>query len=180
MVLLACYECSNDVSSSAEACPKCGAPFEPQIDAQAEVGELPPEAPLPPMRSTEPAAEKNKRSGSKAGNVVFGVMLLGAGGYFGATGTQGGGSLLLVLGLLFLGSALPQTALGLKPKVVCKFCNTAGQVLVTLAERKRGVSGGKATGAILTGGLSLFLTGLSRKETVSRLNCKNCGMNWDE
>ncbi len=106
MVLLVCYECSNDVSSSAAACPKCGA--------------------------------------------------------------------------VFLGSALPPTGLGLKPNVVCKFCNTAGQVWVTLAERKRGVSGGKATGAILTGGLSLFLTGLSRNETVSRLNCKNCGMNWDE
>jgi hypothetical protein len=44
---------------------------------------------------------------------------------------------------------------------------------------KKGVSGGKATGAILTGGLSLFATGLSRKEAITKAHCTNCAMWWD-
>ena len=46
-------------------------------------------------------------------------------------------------------------------------------------KRKKGVSGGKATGAVLTGGLSLFATGLSRKEKQQELSCSNCGVTWD-
>ena len=37
---------------------------------------------------------------------------------------------------------------------------------------KIGVSGGKATGAVLTGELSLLATGLSRKHKVTELTCK--------
>ena len=43
---------------------------------------------------------------------------------------------------------------------------------------KKGISGGKATGAVLTGGLSLLATGLSRKEMVREAYCYNCKMTW--
>lgn len=65
-------------------------------------------------------------------------------------------------------------------RIVCKFCQQAGHVSVRATRRKKGVSGGKATGAILTGGASMLLTGLSRKESARELSCRNCGMVWDE
>ena len=55
----------------------------------------------------------------------------------------------------------------------------ARSVKVSSAVRKRGISGGKATGAVMTGGLSMLATGLSRKERVNALHCDNCGMTWD-
>ncbi|MDO8307003.1 MAG: hypothetical protein Q7V58_01430 [Actinomycetota bacterium] len=43
---------------------------------------------------------------------------------------------------------------------------------------KKGVSGGKATGAVLTGGISILATGLSRKEKVTEAHCSNCRTTW--
>ena len=56
-------------------------------------------------------------------------------------------------------------------QIVCPHCQVPGHVTRTLAQRKQGVSGGKATGAIVTGGASLFLTGLSRKQLVTEMTC---------
>lgn len=67
----------------------------------------------------------------------------------------------------------------LNEQVRCPHCGTTGQVLVSVVERKRGISGGKATGAVMTGGLSLFATGLSRHESVRHLECGNCHIGWD-
>jgi hypothetical protein len=64
-------------------------------------------------------------------------------------------------------------------RIVCPHCQMAGQVTVRAVSRKKGVSGGKATGALLTGGASMLLTGLSRKEPARVLSCGNCGMTWD-
>lgn len=41
-----------------------------------------------------------------------------------------------------------------------------------------GVSGAKATGAILTGGVSLLATGLSKHQTVTKCHCRQCDMWW--
>lgn len=62
--------------------------------------------------------------------------------------------------------------------MVCPHCQVKGEVHTRLVRAKKGVSGGKATGAILTGGFSLFVTGLSRKETVTEAQCGNCGATW--
>jgi len=62
--------------------------------------------------------------------------------------------------------------------IVCPHCQTRGQVRTQRKRVKRGVSGGKATGALLTGGLSLLGTGLSRKETVTEMRCGNCHTTW--
>src|SRR5262249_4412185 len=63
-------------------------------------------------------------------------------------------------------------------KILCPHCQTRGQVRAKVVEQKRGISGGKATGALLTGGLSLLVTGLSRKEKVTQARCDNCESIW--
>lgn len=67
---------------------------------------------------------------------------------------------------------------GTNPSIECPFCHVVGRVRIWQRQVKRGISGGKATGAILTGGLSLPLTGLSRKQWVRRAKCTNCRMAW--
>lgn len=65
-----------------------------------------------------------------------------------------------------------------KPKIVCPFCQTAGRVTGVPGKRKKGISGGKATGAILTGGVSLLAVGLSKKARGLNCKCWNCDMSW--
>lgn len=63
-------------------------------------------------------------------------------------------------------------------KLSCPHCNTIGQVRTKSVTQKKGISGGKATGAILTGGLSILATGLSRKEGATEARCTNCNSMW--
>jgi hypothetical protein len=65
-----------------------------------------------------------------------------------------------------------------RARIVCPHCQTRGAVDTRQVRVKQGISGGKATGAILTGGASLLATGLSRKTHVTRLSCGACGMVW--
>jgi len=64
------------------------------------------------------------------------------------------------------------------PAMICPHCQTKGTVRTEWITQKKGISGGKATSAILTGGLSLLATGLSRKEDHIEAHCNNCGMTW--
>jgi hypothetical protein len=64
------------------------------------------------------------------------------------------------------------------PEVVCPHCHQKGSVRSQLESVKKGISGAKATGAIMTGGLSTVVTGLSRKEQVTRMHCGHCQMTW--
>ena len=66
----------------------------------------------------------------------------------------------------------------LNNKMVCPHCQTKGHVHTRSTMEKKGVSGGKATGALLTGGVSLLATGLSRKEEVTSAFCRNCSSRW--
>lgn len=63
-------------------------------------------------------------------------------------------------------------------KIVCPHCNTTGSVTVRRLQQKQGVSGGKATSALLTGGVSLVAVGLSKKGWVNQLTCSSCSMVW--
>lgn len=65
-----------------------------------------------------------------------------------------------------------------QPAFVCPHCQEKGKVLTKAIKKKAGISGTKATGAILTGGVSLFATGLSRKEAVTEAHCVNCDSTW--
>lgn len=62
--------------------------------------------------------------------------------------------------------------------MICPHCQTRGSVRTTHVRRKAGISGGKATAALLTGGVSLLATGLSRKEAVTQAHCAHCGARW--
>ena len=64
------------------------------------------------------------------------------------------------------------------PHMHCAHCNTDGKVRTKSIKGKKGVSGGKATAAIFTGGLSLLAVGLSRKEAATQAYCANCKNSW--
>jgi hypothetical protein len=64
------------------------------------------------------------------------------------------------------------------PNLICPHCQVGGHVTTVQKDVKRGISGGKATAGLLTGGVSLLATGLSRKQNVTACSCKNCGMEW--
>ena len=63
--------------------------------------------------------------------------------------------------------------------LVCPHCQTRGQVHTKSMKRKKGISGGKVVGGLLTGGISLLATGLSRKEQATQAHCDNCKSTWD-
>lgn len=67
---------------------------------------------------------------------------------------------------------------GNSPQVKCPHCGVTGGVDVKRVKQKKGISGGKATAAVLTVGFSILATGLSRKEEVSEAHCKNCKVTW--
>lgn len=64
------------------------------------------------------------------------------------------------------------------PQLVCPHCGVQGHVRAKSAKAKQGISGGKATGALLTGGVSILATGLSRKQRVTQCRCDNCTTSW--
>jgi len=66
----------------------------------------------------------------------------------------------------------------LNPVMVCPHCQTKGSIRTKSVERKKGISGGKATAAVLTGGISVLATGLSRKEELTQARCGNCKNIW--
>ncbi len=67
----------------------------------------------------------------------------------------------------------------LNEEIICPYCQKKGFVHTKFIERKSGIHGGKATAAILTGGVSLLATGLSRKIQVRHATCLNCSSGWD-
>lgn len=76
--------------------------------------------------------------------------------------------------------AAPPTAAAPVPAgmITCPYCHTAGSVTVKDVKKKAGISGGKATAAVLTVGFSVLATGLSRKEKRQQLKCSQCGVSW--
>jgi hypothetical protein len=66
----------------------------------------------------------------------------------------------------------------LKENVICPHCQKKGFVHAKELKQNKGISGGKATAALLTGGVSLLATGLSRKEVCLQAHCMNCDMTW--
>lgn len=64
-------------------------------------------------------------------------------------------------------------------KILCQHCGERGHVTVRVVSRGKGISGGKATAGLMTGGLSLPFAGLSKNQTVRNLTCGNCSMTWD-
>ena len=67
---------------------------------------------------------------------------------------------------------------GANPAIICPQCQQRGYVRAAETKQKKGISGGKATAALLTAGLSLYATGLSRKERHQVFHCSYCGSTW--
>jgi hypothetical protein len=87
---------------------------------------------------------------------------------------------LLVGGIfgLVIGGAFFVTPPPANPEIICPHCHRRGGVTTAQVKRKKGISGAKATAAILTGGISILGTGLSRKEVETKAHCKFCGSTW--
>lgn len=66
----------------------------------------------------------------------------------------------------------------INPVMVCPHCQTTGLIRTINITHKAGVSGAKATASILTGGLSLLVVGLSRKEEATQAHCDSCNNTW--
>lgn len=62
--------------------------------------------------------------------------------------------------------------------MVCPHCQCVGKIRTKEVKQKKGVSGGKATAAVLTGGFSLLAVGLSRREGATQAHCDNCNNTW--
>lgn|GEM_PF-2907467 len=62
--------------------------------------------------------------------------------------------------------------------MVCPHCQSVGKIRTKEVKQKKGVSGGKATAAVLTAGVSLLAVGLSRKEGATQAHCDNCNNTW--
>lgn len=62
--------------------------------------------------------------------------------------------------------------------IVCPHCQTPGKVTTKVVQQKKGISGGKATAAVFTAGISMLGIGLSRKEEVTEAHCGRCGSTW--
>lgn len=63
-------------------------------------------------------------------------------------------------------------------QMICPHCQTKGFVTTSMVSNKVGVSGGKLTAALLTGGLSLLAVGLSRTQTCTQARCRKCNAVW--
>lgn len=66
----------------------------------------------------------------------------------------------------------------INPALICPHCQEQGHVHTKSVQQKKGISGGKATAALLTGGVSMLATGLSRKEQATEAYCGNCKSTW--
>ena len=62
--------------------------------------------------------------------------------------------------------------------IICPHCQTKGQVHTRKVDKKAGISGAKATAAVLTGGVSILATGLSRKDNLTEAHCCKCESTW--
>jgi uncharacterized Zn finger protein (UPF0148 family) len=62
--------------------------------------------------------------------------------------------------------------------MICPHCQVKGKCTTEQVKRKNGISGGKVMGGLLTGGISLLATGLSRKQKMTHAHCYNCGADW--
>jgi hypothetical protein len=64
------------------------------------------------------------------------------------------------------------------PALICPHCQQRGAVRTRPVDQKSGLSGGKATAALLTGGVSLVATGLSNSERRTESWCGSCRSTW--
>ena len=205
MALITCAECGREISDQAPACPGCGAP--PEVFARAGVHDDTSADPAaaaflhaatsrdgrPLWYNTDvrgfyladtPVCVRDVRQLDSPGELTWtrfdvrAVMRKAA-----KTGLPMGDlpvpkeHPMLQHTVDFLQS-VGEGARRQSAALVCPHCQSEGTVRTKQVMQKRGISGGKATAAVLTGGVSLLATGLSRKETCTEAHCSRCGSTW--
>jgi len=207
MALITCPECKAEVSSQAPSCPRCGYPIAasatPDLVNQKPPGDnlATPVTSIVPNRasaSSNSAEEFTYEAGCTGGLIVIvGIATIIAGVYMmnwldrwdlQTSRSQivneagylvlAGGIILSLVGIAMTGEANSKIKAEKDSQIICPHCQVRGNVRTYRVTRKKGISGTKATAALLTGGISILGTGLSRKETETKARCSNCGAEW--
>jgi hypothetical protein len=187
-MLINCDECSAEISDRAAACPRCGCPIEPDRPPTPEERADMDEKFAALMQSH--ALEKNRRNRFGAIAAFFFILSIGSGIIsFAIYQFNGAGlvpaALFIAAFILFVFFAVALERIG-KPhgnpnptnQIICLHCHMRGSVRTKAVSVKKGIDGTKAAAALLTGGLSLGLSGLSRRENLTEAHCDNCGSTW--
>lgn len=188
-----CPDCAEEVRAEARKCRFCGFIFpEPQeVQPSSELADPEPTRDVEESRahqSPTPGSRRMSRTQAKV-ILVLGVLLVVYIGYlFVEAGTdfldvvQGLVIVAIAAVLIYFAAMAEEGKAKIKiardAKIVCAQCHSVGHVTTSAVTLKKCISGGKATGAILTGGASLLVTGLSRKEVATEAKCSNCGSVW--
>ncbi|MDP2181898.1 MAG: zinc ribbon domain-containing protein [Actinomycetota bacterium] len=207
MALITCSECGHQVSDKATACPGCGAPRDVLLEpasASADAADDATESHWTIQAATDSNGHILFYDEASCAFALNGAILTLAAVYAidrakrftwtrldvravmrksAKSNTPMGdlpvweGPSALERSTAFLGklgdAMAPKSA-----AMVCPHCQSKGTVSTKQVKQKKGISGGKATAAVVTGGLSILATGLSRKEDVTEAHCRNCGNTW--
>ncbi len=162
MSLIKCPECNKQVSGKARECPGCGYPI--QGKTSNPVATKTSSATLPQSQSYRYGYPVANKTSNPVTNKTFKAIL---------PPPKPDNHVVDKLHLLdiFAGYTLSK-------EVICPHCQKHGCVMTKPSKIKKGISGGKATGALLNLGASILFTGLSRKEQVTEAQCKNCNSVW--
>lgn len=187
-----CPDCAEEIRAAARKCRFCGFVFSDAEEVQSSP-ELPDAGPSPTEARTEQPQSREttpqRLSRTQARTILGLVVSLGV--WIGYLLFDGGDMLdairafaIIAIAAVLIyfvamaekGKAMVKTTRD--AKIICAQCHSAGHVTTSAVSLKKGISGGKATGAILTGGLSLLAVGLSRKEDATEAKCSHCGSVW--
>jgi hypothetical protein len=132
---------------------------------------------------------------SLAAFVLLALVLIvnGAPGFLIVIGLLlGGGAIYAIRGIIYqVATCRERTAIEAEAKtkaerakgardgrLYCPHCQQFGCVATQPTMVKKGISGGKAMAALLTGGWSMLFTGLSQEDMMTKATCSNCGSTW--
>lgn len=207
MALIQCEECGRQISDRAAACPGCGAPVQPMVAQEPEAPEDDRYTAAAKHSDGRLLRYDEVERHFDLGEVAIAtenVLALDDAGEFewirpefpyfikkaikkrvpiGKVFHPPGESFAEKLSRFAdkagaVADALPSSDGTLNPSMVCPHCQAKGRIRTKIITQKKGISGGKATAAILTGGASMLATGLSRKEHATQAHCESCGNTW--
>jgi hypothetical protein len=178
-----CPGCAEDVRSAARKCRFCGFVFPESSDDQPSLELLDAEPELKVEVATEfaPPMQASRPMGRTQARIILGLLiaLVVYLGHLDFWVTVACTALALLIYAAWLGEAGKNKTKAVQDKqIVCAQCHSVGCITTSRVKLKKGISGSKATGAILTGGVSLLAVGLSRKEDATEAKCSNCGSVW--
>jgi hypothetical protein len=148
-----CPDCAEEVRVEARKCRFCGFMFTRSAEVEAAAEET-----VSPSKEPEEARSAEPKSRMKRALSAFSAGFS--------------------KGVADVRHEKADKAASMVASMVCPHCQSRGTVKTRPVKLKKGISGAKATGAILTGGLSILATGLSRKEDLTEATCSNCGSVW--